>query len=307
MNRKLFSWISQLVKNSPGQTTIRSSSKIGLSVIESYGYGRSQNNKLIFTAKDKNALRLQIKNELNIDPFDTEQLPDSRIDIAEFHDDEKLAKNPVSQDHILVNCPAGIVQLNHQQIRLHLDMIPSMGFMPIASAINQINHDTLVVVENLAIMQLCNQLTLPRLCQNALWLYRGDYKSGTKAEACYDLLNRFGQDKEVIVFSDMDPKGLEIALTMPYAKYWLGPDITQWSTCLQSKYASRSGYDIQSKAMGYLLKLKEKGILSTEIVELILQMQKEQSSYRQEHMFAHQVPLSLVALLNNAQQSPCKQ
>jgi hypothetical protein len=299
MNRKLFSWISLLVKNSPGQTTIRSSSKIGLSVIDRYGYGRSQNNKLIFTAKDKNALRLQIKRELNIDPFDTEQLPDRRVDIAEFHDDEKLAKKPVSQDHILVNCPTGIIQLNHQKIHLHSDSIASVGFMPIASAINQINHDTLVVVENLAIMQLCNQLALPGLCQNALWLYRGDHKSGAKAEACYDLLTRFGQDKEVIVFSDMDPKGLEIALTMPHAKYWLGPEMAQWSTCLQSDYASRSGYDIQSKAMGYLLKQRNKGILSTEIVELILQMRKEQSSYRQEHMFAHQVTLSLFALLNN--------
>jgi hypothetical protein len=299
MNRKLFNWISRLVKNNPGLSTIRSSSEIGSSVLERYGYGRKQNNKLIFTVKDKNSLRLAVKRELNIDPFDTEQLPDSRVDVAEFYANEKLAKNPVSQDHILVNCPTGVIQLNHQTIHLHSDSIASVGFMPIASAINQVNHDVLVVVENLAIMQLCNQLILPTLCQNALWLYRGDHKSGAKAEACYDLLTRFGQGKEVIVFSDMDPKGLEIALTIPYAKYWLGPDITQWSTCLQSKYASRSGYDIQSKAMGYLLKLKEKGILSTETVELILQMQKEQSAYRQEHMFAHQVPLSLFRLLND--------
>lgn len=297
MNRKLFSWISQLVKNSPGQTTIRRSSEVGLSVIEHYGYGRSQNNRLIFTAKDKSAIRLQIKRELNIDPFDTEQLPESRVDIAEFHENEKLAKNPVSQDHILVNCPTGIVQLNNQKIHLHADIIASVGFMPIASAINQINHDTLVVVENLAIMQLCSQLTLPVLCQNALWLYRGDHKSGAKAEACYDLLNRFGQDKVVIVFSDMDPKGLEIALTMPHAKYWLGPEISEWTTCLRSVYASRSGYDIQVKALKYLLKRRDEGILSAEITGLFLQMQEEQSSYRQEHMFAHQVTLSLFKLL----------
>ncbi|RLA19987.1 MAG: hypothetical protein DRQ62_11170, partial [Gammaproteobacteria bacterium] len=272
----------------------------GLSVIEHYGYGRSQNNRLIFTAKDKNAIRLQIKRELNIDPFDTEQLPDSRVDIAEFHDNEKLAKNPVSQDHILVNCPTGTVQLNNQKIHLHSDIIPGVGFMPIASSINQISHDALVVVENLAIMQLCSQFTLPALCQNALWLYRGDHKSGAKAEACYDLLNRFGQDKEVIVFSDMDPKGLEIALTIPHAKYWLGPEMTQWTRCLQSDYASRSGYDIQSKAMGYLLKLKEKRNLSITITDLISQMQREQSSYRQEHMFAHHVTLSLFTLLYNS-------
>jgi hypothetical protein len=293
MNRKLFSWISQLVKNSPGQTTIRSSSKIGLSVIEHYGYGRSQNNRLIFTAKDKNALRLQIKRELNIDPFDTEQLPDSRVDIAEFHDNEKLAKNPVSQDHILVNCPTGVVQLNNQKIHLHSDIIASVGFMPIASAINQINHDILVVVENLAIMQLCRHMTLPALCQNALWLYRGDHKSGAKAEACYDLLNRFGQDKEVIVFSDMDPKGLEIALTIPHANYWLGPETDTWIDCLKSRHASRTGYDIQTKAMKYLLDRSDADSLSKPINDLILLMRTEHSSYKQEHLYAHNIPLSL--------------
>ncbi len=296
MNRKLFSWISQLIRNNPGQTTSRSPSEIGLSVIDRYGYGRSQNNRLVFTVKDKNALRLQIKHELNIDPFDTEQLPDSRVDIAKIHNNEKLAKNPVSQDHILVNCPTGVVQLNNQQIQLHSDIIPSAGFMPLNSKIEQISHKAIVVVENLAIMQLCNQLTLPDLCQKALWIYRGDYKSGAKTEACYDLLSRFGQDKEVIVFSDMDPKGLEIALTMPHAGYWLGPPHTEWETCLQSKHASRSGYDIQIKAMKYLLKLQDKGVLSQPINELVQHMQLEQSSYRQEHMIVHNVFLSLFSI-----------
>lgn len=293
MNRIMFNWISHLVKNKPGQTTTRRSSEIGLSVIDHYQCGRSQSNRLIFTAKDKSELRSQIKRELNIDPFITDHLPDSRLEVAKIHHNEKLAKNPVSQDHILINCPSGIIQLNNQQIQLYPNVIPSVGFMPIASKISRINHDAIVVVENLAIMQLCNQLALPAICQNALWVYRGDNKSGAKAEACYDLLTRFGQDKAVVIFSDMDPKGLEIALTMPHANYWLGPESNEWSSCLQSKQASRSGYDIQLKAMKYLLKQREKETISISIRELILQMQTAQSSYRQEHMIAHNISLAL--------------
>ena len=293
MNRKMFSWISHLVKNNPGQTTTHPSSEIGLSVIERYQCGRSHNNKLIFTTKDKSELRSQIKHEINIDPFITDQLPDSRLELAKFHDNEKLAKNPVSQDHILINCPTGSLQLNNQNIQLHPDIIPNVGFMPIASSISQINHNAIVVVENLAIMQLCNQLALPPLCKNALWVYRGDNKSGAKAEACYDLLTRFGQDKEVIVFSDMDPKGLEIALTLPYASYWLGPETDSWTRCLQSPHASRSGYDLQTRAMKYLLNRSDAGSLSKPINDLVLLMRTEHSSYRQEHMLAHNIPLAL--------------
>jgi len=298
MNRQMFNWISKLVKNNPSQTSTHPSSKTGLSVIENYGYGRNQNNKLIFTADDKRSIRSQVKRELEIDPFDTSQLPETRAEIAKIHNNEKLANRPVSQDHILINCPTGNIQLNNQIIKLHPDIIASSGFMAIASSISQINHDVIVVVENLAIMQWCNQLTLPPLCQNALWVYRGDYKSGAKTKACYDLLKRFGQDKEVIVFSDMDPKGLEIALTIPFSKYWLGPDSSEWLACLQSKQASHSGYDLQIQAMKHLSSQKEKAVLSIAFNELINEIEKSQSSYRQEHMIAHNIQLSLLPIKN---------
>ena len=57
--------------------------------------------------------------------------------------------------------------------------------------------------------------------------------------------------------------------------------------------ASRSGFSIQTKAMKYLLRQKEKRKLSSLFENLILKMQIEQSSYRQEHMIAHNIPLSL--------------
>ncbi len=103
-------------------------------------------------------------------------------------------------------------------------------------------------------MQLRGAFKLPTLCQDALWIYRGDHKKGANINACYDLLTRFGMEKVVIAFSDMGPKGLEIALTVPHADYWLDPEPSTWDNCFKSKQASRSGYDIQGVAMAYLLK-----------------------------------------------------
>ncbi|WP_340120950.1 DUF7281 domain-containing protein [Methylobacter svalbardensis] len=293
MNRKTFKWVSDLVTSNPGQTTTRLKSAMGCTVIERYQSGLIQNNKLIFTALDKTALRRKIIQEFNLDPFNTDQLPASRIEVAKHHNNEKLAKNPVSYDHILLNCPNKTLKLNNQAIQLQTESIPNAGMMCLSSGITRIDHDAIVVVENLAIMQLCSAFTLPAPCQNALWIYRGDHKTGAKIDACHDLLKRFGNNKAVIVFSDMDPKGLEIALTIPYASYWLGPEPSTWNNCFNSNYASRSGYDKQGDTMVSLLKRCDTGFLAEPFRDLILRMKNERSSYRQEHSYAHNVRLSL--------------
>ena len=299
MSRDVFNWVSNLVTTKPSQPTTRARTEIGQLVIERYHCGRIQNNKLLFTAQDKFKLRSKLKSEFGFDPLFTKQLPDDRLEVAIHHDNEKLAKLPPSHDHILINSPSGILQLNKQQIQLHSEQLPNAGMMCLSSGINHIEHGAIVVVENLPIMQLCPSFLLPHLCQNALWIYRGDYKSGAKASACYDLLKRLGKDKEVIVFSDMDPKGLEIALTIPYAKYWLGPETDVWTNCLQSRYSSPSGYDSQSKAMKYLLDKINTDTFSEPINDLITQMGTERSSYRQEHMYVHNIPLSLCPIKNS--------
>jgi len=293
MNRQIFQWVSKLVKSSHGETITRAKSEIGCIVIERYQSGRVQNNRLIFTAQDQSALRQQIKQEFGFDPFDTNQLPDTRLEVAKHHPNEKLAKNPVSHDHILLNCPNKILRLNNQIIQLQTEFIPNAGMMCLSSGITRIDHDAIVVVENLAIMPLCSAFELPSLCQDALWIYRGDHKTGAKIDACHDLLNRFGVNKDVIVFSDMDPKGLEIALTIPHADYWLGPEPSIWGDCFKSKHASRSGYDKQGVAMTFLLRECDKGFWAESFKNLVLQMRNERSSYRQEHSYAHDVRLSL--------------
>jgi hypothetical protein len=293
MSRKTFKWVSDLVRSNPGETTTRARSAMGCFVIDRYQCGRIQNNTLIFTAQDKTALRRQIIQEFNLDPLGNDQLPACRVEVAKHHHNEKLARNPVSHDHILLNSPNQTLKLNNRTLQLQTEFVPNAGMMCLSSGINQIDHDAIVVVENLAIMRLCSTLNLPSFCQDALWIYRGDHKSGAKIDACYGLLNRFGNNKVVVVFSDMDPKGLEIALTIPHAQYWLGPESRTWDDCFKSDYASRSGYDKQSDAMAFLLKKCDAGLLAGPFSELVLRIKKERSSYRQEHGYAHNVKLSL--------------
>ncbi len=153
-----------------------------------------------------------------------------------------------------------------------------------------------MVVENLALMQVCGECNLPPFARQALWVYRGDHKSGAKVNTCYDFVRRFGTNKEVIVFSDMDPKGLEIALTIPFANFWLGPVENLWQTVLKSRNASRSGFDDQSEAMAFLLKLLNSNSLSLPFMKLISLLHDERSSFRQEHAYSYNAVLELFPL-----------
>jgi len=164
------------------------------------------------------------------------------------------------------------------------------------SSIRTVEHETIVVVENLSIMQLCHSWQLPVPDRQALWVYRGDYKSGAKANSCRDFISRFGVGKTVIVFSDMDPKGLEIALTLPFAQFWLGPDEDSWRTLLTSRFASRIGFDTQSEAMAYLLRQLDSNGLSEPFKRLISVLRDERSSFRQEHAYSYNAVLELFPL-----------
>lgn len=290
MNPSTYNWIRRLVRSHSGSV---GNSRIGRQVIEQYQCGRINGNQLIFSPQDKSDLRQRILSEFGVDPFITDALPKSRSETAKIHRNEKLSNTPVSHDHVLINCPNGIIQLNRQQIDLANRFISSAGILCLASAIDSIQHPAIVVVENLEIMQLCHRLALPDDCRNALWLYRGDHKTGARINACYQLLQQFGTNKTVIAFTDMDPKGLEIALTLPYAQYWLGPQSSSWLNCLSSQYANAEGYDSQAQAMKFLLTRQD---LSIPLQNLIRTMQDKRSSFRQEHLYAHKIQLEKIKL-----------
>ncbi|WFP49302.1 hypothetical protein PL263_14490 [Methylomonas sp. EFPC3] len=296
MDRKLYQWISALVRDKPGLTTDRPVSQLGQKVQTYYGFGHLSNSRLIFSAEDKRRLRQQILAEVGLDPFTTEHLPENRLEMAQYHANEKLAAKPASEDQLLLNSQDGIIRINNVEIQLYPQSLTSAGLICMNSSIETIEHDTIVVVENLAIMPLCHAWQIPCIDPKALWLYRGDHKSGAKANACRDFVERFGADNTIIVFSDMDPKGLEIAATLPFAKFWLGPNAKFWRPLLTGQYASHIGFDTQFEATSYLLRLLDSNSVSEPFKNLISVMSDERSSFRQEHTYSHNVPLELIPI-----------
>lgn len=296
MNRKMFQWISQLVRDKPEQASSRPISELGRQVQSHYHCGHVRGNRLLFSAEDKRQLRQRANDEFGYDAFTTEKLPDNRLEMAQYHPNEKLAAKPASDGHLLLNSADGVIRVNDTQIPLHPGSISPAGLLCLNSSILTLGHQTIVVVENLDIMHLCHAWQLPLSDKQALWVYRGDHKSGAKAEACRDFVKRFGADKTVIVFSDMDPKGLEIALTTQHANYWLGPSQASWPACLQSGLANREGFDLQSGALAYLERRAEQEELGGALNALLLCFKEQRSSFRQQHMFNRQVGLELFPL-----------
>ncbi|MGR8929882.1 MAG: DUF7281 domain-containing protein [Gammaproteobacteria bacterium] len=296
MDRKLYQWISELVSAKPDQTSRRQLTHLGREVLTHYGCGYISSNRLIFTPDDKRRLRQRVLAEVGLDPFSTEQLPESRLEMARHHPNEKLAAHPASEDQLLLNSPDGVIRVNGIEIQLHPESITSAGFLCLNSSIETIQHQTIIVVENLAIMPLSHNWRIPCIDRQALWVYRGDYKSGAKAHACRAFVERFAADKTIVVFSDMDPKGLEIALTMPNADYWLGPKEAGWRTCLRSQLANREGFDLQNAALSYLQRLSDEEKLSSSFNELLRCFNEERSSYRQEHMYNQRIELALFSI-----------
>ncbi|MGZ5075434.1 MAG: DUF7281 domain-containing protein [Methylobacter sp.] len=291
----MYEWIGGLVRDKPEQTSSRPVSPTGRQVLADYGCGYISNNKLNFSAEHKRRLRQQVKDEMGLDPF-TDRLPDDRLEMSEYHANEKLAAEPASNDQLLLNSADGIVRINNAQIQLHPESVKTAGLLCMNAGINSVEHRTIVVVENLDIMPLCHSWQLPLSEPDALWIYRGDHKSGAKAKACRDFLQRFGKDKTVVVFSDMDPKGLEIALTLPFANFWLGPCENSRQALLNSNHANDAGFDIQSKAVGYLLRQLNSNVLSEPFKRLISSLRDQRSSFRQQHTYSRNVTLELVPI-----------
>ena len=119
----MFQWISRLVRDKPNQDSKRPLSPLGRQVLAYYGCGYVSNNRLIFSAEDKRCLRRQVIDELGLDPFTTEQLPAERLEMAQYHANEKLAAKPAGDDQLLLNSADGIIRVNNAQIRLYPESI----------------------------------------------------------------------------------------------------------------------------------------------------------------------------------------
>tara|TARA_R110001583_G_scaffold112917_6_gene263131 strand:- start:7964 stop:8833 length:870 start_codon:yes stop_codon:yes gene_type:complete len=261
------------------------------SLVDQYSIGFIDHNTNLFhfNHKDKQHLIEVVAQQLNgillSDPYPVKQ---SRAVIAKTQRNEKVGALNVSEDFVLLNSLQSLC-LN-QQITQN-SQLSSLGHFICASDIETIEHQHIVLVENLIVMANLNRLNIPEQLKDALWLYRGDAQAYKQTGTAYELFRRFSSSHELICFSDLDPSGLQICLTSGATQWLTISDKTPLSMALQG---DEKEWFKQQKAISFL---NDKKPLPAYCESLFMQMKQLQTTLKQEHILQHELKLALFPLI----------
>jgi len=264
---------------------------------------------LTFSFNDRIKLSEEIKNVLAVDiMFDDYPITQDRISNANNNLLEKENSYAVSHDFILLN---SLSSLKINQQTHPVSPLTSLGIYLKADEIHSIEHKTIVMVENLAVMAHLSALNFSAVhstgidLTDALFLYRGDIKAQQTTHKSYQFFRRFKQSHHLVCFSDVDPMGIEIALTS-HAQYWLTianqydlkQTVNALDGCEQEWFKQGAsikflqGY-LQKKQVEKELITNRKQLTWQSIFESLLQTRK---TLKQEHIIAHKLALTLLEL-----------
>ena len=286
MNKALYQFCQNKFKTlTCGQLKL---SRLLTQLHEKYSFGIIDNGYLYFTEKDRMSLieRVRFENGAHLlrDAFPE---PQGRIQTAWNQRNEKNGSYAVSRDFILINTLHAL-QVNNQY--QPISSLTSLGIYIKADEIMSVEHPQIVLVENLEIMANLPTLDIPDCLKSALWIYRGDIKKQQKSSSAYHFFRRFETSHQLICFSDLDPKGIEIAMTSG-AHYWLTPENSN-SVNIELKGDEFEWFK-QSKAIKYL---QGKSDLPEKCQVAFDKMCNSQKTLKQEHMLAHGIKLGLYSL-----------
>ncbi|GLS91538.1 hypothetical protein GCM10007916_26070 [Psychromonas marina] len=252
------------------------------------GIGCIESGWFYFNEKDKQQLIELVASEHDgIHLYrDSYPLQKTRDEKAITQRDEKGGALKVSEDFVLLN------SLNNFRINQQITSISeltSLGQYVCATDINTIEHQQIVLVENLVVMANLKRLNIPESLSEALWVYRGDLQVQQQTGTAYSFFRRFKDSHQLICFSDLDPSGIQISLTSG-ATQWLtiadGLDLN-----IELKGPEQEWFK-QQKAICYLNNQQ----LPTYCASLFMKMKASQITLKQEHMLAHSLKLCLSPL-----------
>ena len=261
-------------------------------MVDTHRLGRIQDGWWFYTEQDRAAIIELVQQQLHIDLlFDHYPDKSTRVDNALSHNNEKFNALSVSNDFVLVNA-LQTLQLNGQEIEV--GSISSLGLYIDASKINSVEHQFIVLVENLAVMANLKHLVFmdnAAHLKNALWLYRGDQKSIQSTHQAYAFFRSFTASHQLLCFADVDPKGLEIALSSSATKV-----LTVQTRLLETFNISGIEKDFynQIKSVNYL----KSRTFSADFQSLFSTICEYKKTIKQEHILAHQIPVAVVELFN---------
>lgn len=285
MNKALYQFCQRKLKNvTHGKLKLSGSLR---RLNSDYSFGVISGNYLLFNEHDRAYLIAQVQYENGVHLF-REPYPGmkSRQQTAKTQRNEKIDSYAVSRDFILLNSLQPL-QLNKQQFPV--SPLTSLGVYLKADEITSVEHQQIVLVENLTLMANLSALNIPESLQSALWLYRGDAKKQQRTSSAYQFFRRFKNSQQLICFSDLDPKGIEIALTSD-AQYWLTPEDSNIINI--ELQGDEHEWFKQAKAIKYL----QDADLPEKCQSAFTAMCNSRETLKQEHMLAHNIKLELYKL-----------
>ncbi|WP_417698168.1 hypothetical protein [Psychromonas sp.] len=257
-------------------------------IVDVHRLGKIEYGDWVYTEKERSAIIALVKSQLKVDllhddfPEDT-----SRIARANTFNEEKSRTVAVSHDFVLVNSLT-ILKLNQQTIEINA--FQSLGLYVNANTVESVEHDCIVLVENLSVMANLSLLKFSAKCaflKNALWVYRGDIRAQQTTTMAYQFFRGFKESHQLVCFADFDPKGLEIALTSG-ADYVITPTVDSIKA-FQTDGAD-TDYFKQASSRNYIA---EHLVDSSKIQQLFRLMSEQRRTIKQEHMLAKALTLSV--------------
>ncbi|TMM44042.1 DUF7281 domain-containing protein [Colwellia ponticola] len=298
MNKQLYDFTQDKLQKSRQGGQIKNS-VLTTKLYEDYNFGQFDLSKqwLSFSLENILALSEEIKSSLGVD-IRHDAYPDkqSRETNAANNRSEKDNSYAVSKDFILIN---SLSKININQKSLELAPLTSLGIYVKADDIITIEHKTIILVENLAVMANLSALNLASHAEElteALWVYRGDIKKQQHTGTAYQFFRRFEHHKRVC-FSDVDPKGIEIAITS-HADYWLTiKSIDEYINTLQELKGTEKEWFEQNLAIKFLQRtLTEQQEKKSDWQNIFTVGCQRQKTLKQEHIVAHKLALTLLKL-----------
>lgn len=226
------------------------------------------------------AEQLHQLNQMSTVYFGSELLKDSfegtRAEVAKHSRYEKLAAIAPDEQYVL---------LKPQPFYMNLPLEYSLR-IPLANVIQLLESQTatithLVIVENLDAFDCWHQFSVDESFSNALVVYRGHNGLGKGLSV---LLEQLPERVTVVAFVDVDPAGIQIALTTPRVTQLLAPSIEALSSLVVTA-SSTEDYIAQNKQLKYISQQ------SSDWQPLQQFIIKHRVSIKQQHLLAHKLGL----------------
>lgn len=290
MNKKLFDYTKTLVMN------YRHGGKVKFTPFAEclylkYFFGKvltiGANKYLVFSEDDRALFISRMLKDQNLDLLGKYPEKKSKVENAGLFRNEKFNSYAVSRDFMLINC------LNHfclNQQKFAKSPLTSLGTYIKADEITSIEHENIVLVENLEMMANLDKLIIPEQLQNALWVYRGDKKDAHQTSTAYQFFRHFKNSHQSIFFGDLDPKGIEMAITS-HAQYWLTPENSDVVNI--ELHGLEQEWDNQGSSSQFL---ENQAALSAKCELAFTAIKTHRKTLKQEHFIAQKIKLNLFEL-----------